>query len=1081
MLIVDACETEDITEIIGFAKSKYRSLEAVGSPVTKTLLYQLDEFRQFYIKLYLPTVFPGGKIEIVELTDRGGIGVGGYCGYDRAKLGGIAVAGLDPTRDGRGIGVGGATPLLQGIGVGGNMGNNAPYGLGVGGSYHTSNGIGVGGDGGSILAQIRKGGIGVSGECDYSRSRVGGIGVGGTLTVSNIVTGYAGISVAAESIASFNLHITGRANIAVAAQSTTRTALSHIGRANISVAAHSVTSKAMNSIGTARVAVNASSLSAASYKSVGTANISVLASSITVQMLRDTGYANISTSATGISSAAIDPTITVTIDRWNVTSVDTPMVVAGDHQSAVDQLRVGSTGNIFAASNSGGAVTYSSSNTAVATIHPTTGLITMTSRSGYVAFSITVAANGNYKAKTQTGQQHYFAKIPVAVSAVGYTVTYKGSAYVFTGATTPTVPSLAASLVFIYKKSGVATSPVDVGIYEVTASVNNANYTVTGGPWYITIGQFTPVITWNLPDSITYPQALDATILNATAAGPVGNITGTWVYTQAVTGAPLGTKGLDGVLVAPVSGFVKPPVSASAFGIDVAFYPSNANYTVKNYFDGFLIVKGSQTLSWINPPPATYQFGAEYTISAATTATGLDVLITAFSGSAPFASGTNTLAIQSLDLTIGETIRFDASQAGDANWNAATTITGSTLIAGKELAVLHGSNVTTTYSGQAYGFTAHAHDTDDLSTPLNVTILYSYSQNGQPATPLNAGTYVVTATISDAHYQGSSTWTITIQKYTPNYSWNPPDITYTERLNDNILNARATGVEGLNLPGVWTYSIDGVGIIGTRNIVNLGGNGTITYPANYAGGYMPPANTGLVIVYQFVPANNNYNGLGWWEGIQVAKKDQTLIYLGSPTCEWLTWRLFQIKASSALPLTCTDASGNLNLSVTEPYISEPGVMVKAKDKSYIGTRGTVYIEQKGNENYNPTPVLTRQFWIDRARLNLVWTEPPSQIRSGETFWLLVSDDVLGVGSLSGFTFTDFEAPKPIITLTSNWAHPGLAGWMQVAGQWRIAYNSNNPYPIPPGYWVVISVDIQPQQSTLFDQSNILTKTFYITT
>jgi hypothetical protein len=48
------------------------------------------------------------------------------------------------------------------------------------------------------------------------------------------------------------------------------------------------------------------------------------------------------------------------------------------------------------------------------------------------------------------------------------------------------------------------------------------------------------------------------------------------------------------------------------------------------------------------------------------------------------------------------------------------------------------------------------------STPAGVTVALSYTRNGAPAVPLSAGSYAVTATVSQTGYEGSSTGTLVI-------------------------------------------------------------------------------------------------------------------------------------------------------------------------------------------------------------------------------------------------------------------------------------------------------------------------------
>src|SRR5262249_26305730 len=69
-------------------------------------------------------------------------------------------------------------------------------------------------------------------------------------------------------------------------------------------------------------------------------------------------------------------------------------------------------------------------------------------------------------------------------------------------------------------------------------------------------------------------------------------------------------------------------------------------------------------------------------------------------------------------------------------------------------------------------------------------------------TPTQLGTFIVTVTASDsASHQGSTNYTIVINKGTPVITWsNPADITFGTALSGTQLNATA------NVPGAFTYT-----------------------------------------------------------------------------------------------------------------------------------------------------------------------------------------------------------------------------------------------------------------------------------
>src|SRR5205823_2328922 len=77
----------------------------------------------------------------------------------------------------------------------------------------------------------------------------------------------------------------------------------------------------------------------------------------------------------------------------------------------------------------------------------------------------------------------------------------------------------------------------------------------------------------------------------------------------------------------------------------------------------------------------------------------------------------------------------------------------------KATATVSLSDLTQTYDGTAKAASAS-------TTPEGLTVLFSYQQGGAEVSPVNAGSYDVTATIDDANYQGSASGTLVIQKAT---------------------------------------------------------------------------------------------------------------------------------------------------------------------------------------------------------------------------------------------------------------------------------------------------------------------------
>ena len=88
----------------------------------------------------------------------------------------------------------------------------------------------------------------------------------------------------------------------------------------------------------------------------------------------------------------------------------------------------------------------------------------------------------------------------------------------------------------------------------------------------------------------------------------------------------------------------------------------------------------------------------------------------------------------------------------DPNYQGSAT---GTLVIGKAAATVVFTNLATTYDGAPKPVTAS-------TTPTGRTVTFLY--NGSSTPPTDAGSYPVTATITDPNYQGSATGTLVIAK-----------------------------------------------------------------------------------------------------------------------------------------------------------------------------------------------------------------------------------------------------------------------------------------------------------------------------
>jgi len=200
-----------------------------------------------------------------------------------------------------------------------------------------------------------------------------------------------------------------------------------------------------------------------------------------------------------------------------------------------------------------------------------------------------------------------------------------------------------------------------------TANYNNASKNVS-----INVLKGAPVITWSNPADITYPTALSATQLNATA-----NVPGVFTYTPPALTVLNGGNGQI---------------------LSVNFVPTDtANYSNASKNVSINVLKANQTISFgaLSDKPIG---SAPFTVSGSASS-GLPLTFGIQTGPATINSGTVTLT------GLG-TVTVRASQAGDGNYNAATPVDRSFNVTKAPASTLVGSNLNPSMLGQPVTFTA---------------------------------------------------------------------------------------------------------------------------------------------------------------------------------------------------------------------------------------------------------------------------------------------------------------------------------------------------------------------------------------
>jgi len=248
---------------------------------------------------------------------------------------------------------------------------------------------------------------------------------------------------------------------------------------------------------------------------------------------------------------------------------------------------------------------------------------------------------------------------------------------------------------------------------------------------------------------------------------------------------------------------------------DYAITAAIGSLSATNYDFGFApgtltIVPAGQTITFPVIPDQSLAIGA--LTPPATASSGLAPVLTLVSGPATISSGTITL-------TGPGTVVVRASQAGDANYTAATPVDRAFTVLSATATVALG-NLAATYDGTAKAATA-------TTVPAGLAVALTY--NGSPTAPTNAGSYAALATVTAANYTGSASGTLVIAPASQTLTLSAiPGKTF----GDGPFTVSATASSGL----APAYSIVSGPATISGQTVTLTGVGTVVVRASQPGG-----------------------------------------------------------------------------------------------------------------------------------------------------------------------------------------------------------------------------------------------------
>ncbi len=523
------------------------------------------------------------------------------------------------------------------------------------------------------------------------------------------------------------------------------------------------------------------------------------------------------------AAAPVQATLTVNAAGQTITfATPTPVTYTSG-------LIVNLTGD--ASASSGLTVTYTllSGGTGAGSITGTTLTVT---QAGTFVIQASQAGNANFTAATPVqatlivnaaGQTITFATPPAVTYTSGLTVALSGDASASSGL--PVTYTLLSGGTGTGSIAGTTLTVTQAGTFVIQASqAGNANFTAaTPVQATLIVNAAGQTITFATPPAVTYTSGLTVNLAgDATATSGL-----TVTYTLLSGGTGTGS----------ISGTTLTVTQAGTFLIQGS-QAGNANFTAATPVQATLTVNaGAQTITFPTPPAIAYTSGLTVNLAGdATASSGLTVTYTLLSGG----TGTGSITGTTLTVTQAGTFLIQGSQAGNANFTAATPVQAT-------LTVNAGAQTITFATPPAIAYTSGltVNLTGDATATSGLTVTYTFLSGGTGAgsitgttlTVTQAGTFVIQASqAGNANYTPATpvqaTLTVSAGSQTITFA-TPPAVTYTSGLTV-ALSGDATATSGL--PVTYTLLSGGTGtgsITGTTLTVTQAG--TFVIQANQAG------------------------------------------------------------------------------------------------------------------------------------------------------------------------------------------------------------------------------------------------------
>ena len=625
---------------------------------------------------------------------------------------------------------------------------------------------------------------------------------------------------------------------------------------------------------------------------------------------------------------------------------------------AAPAITVGSAGTVSATADSVLAASFSSSTTDVCTVNGSnvTGIT-----AGICTIVATQAGNANYNAATAVTQNFIIGKVSQALTfGTAPAITVGSTGTVSATANSGLAAGFSSSTTDVCTVNGSNVTGITTGICTIVATqAGNANYNAaTAVTQNFTVGKGSQVINFN-PNFGPLPNI-------------VVNNTGD-IFASATSGLPLNLVS-NTPATCSINGYAVKGIAVGTCTL-IANQFGNANYTAATAVTRSLEITSamnSQTISFGTMPPITVGDSVAVLVAADST------LVVSLSSSTLDTCTVSGYTVTGI--TVG-TCTIVATQAGNANYNAATAVSQSITIGkGTQVLTLGAAPAITMGSSGSVSATASS----GLAASFSSITTGVCTVSGNTVTGITADTCTIVATQEgNANYNAATAVMqyMTIDKVTQALTFGTaPAITVG---SSGTVGATANS----GLAASFSSSTSGVCTVNGSNVTGITA-GTCIITATQAG-------------------NTNYNAAtAVTQNINIGKGIQALTFGAAPaitmgssgTVEGTANSGLAVSFSSGTADVCT-VNGNVVTGITA------GICIIAAN-------------QAGNINYNAATAVTQTIAIGKSSQSIAFVTFPNSLITGVT-------GMISASSTSNLPVSNFSSITPNICTVNGSIATGI--------------------------------------------------------